>query len=246
MNYDFSKRTKYRLVVGTAWSCISARRKELEKTPYCKKRAREREKARKSGEALPPPPVLLCQSKGATLDKVYLLALREAGVSSKMPTISRAALSAHLCKHGVPKKKKAARRTPKVFESYTKELRLTTTQAGLATTCNHVPRTLQRHLNDLEAVALVKFREKLPQGKHPTPSFRLVLDASFLDWQEVAVFANGTTVADGTGEADQPADQPSAAALAAALSAARSGSPSPPGTRPQPQKNGLPTTPGKY
>lgn len=238
MNHDFSKRKIYRLVVATAWQCIGARRKELAKQEYSKQRVRERTEAKKSKSAPPPPPpVLLCQSKLRSLDVVYRLALAEAGVSSKDPTPRTAARTAHLRKHGIAPKKKPARRKPKIFDSPVQELRLTTTQAGLAASCGCSVRSLQRHLDDFEAAALLKFRQKLPQGKVPTPSYQLVLDASFLDWQEVAVFANGTTVADG-------ADRPPVLATAAGT-AAPGRAPAPPGAPPHPPKNGLITPPGK-
>uniref|UniRef100_UPI0026DF9749 hypothetical protein n=1 Tax=Hymenobacter sp. BT730 TaxID=3063332 RepID=UPI0026DF9749 len=148
-------RTAYVLNVKSSWQGIAAHRKQHSKA----RASAARRLQQRGGEPGTPPPsiipptgaVLLCASKMRTLDTILRLAMNQALRES----------------HAGP------------FPA--KEIRLTTTQAGLAITCDCSVRTLQRHLEDLHTLGYIKVRQQLQRG------FQLVLTAPFLDWTEVQV-----------------------------------------------------------
>lgn len=236
MIHDFQRKIVYRLIPTTAWDCIAKHRATFAKARYTKasnrakhKAIAEAEAAKKMGKEAPPQPpqppkpaVLLCQSKVGTLNVIYRLALKQAGVITGNALGPRTPQrTAKLRKHGVSPKLK--RPKPKVYQHHSKVLVLTTSQPGLSASCDNDVRSLQRHLDDLEAVGVLLERRRLPRGKFPTDTYQLVLDGSFLDWQEVRVYANGTTVADG---ADRPPVAPTQPAQGEKLP---SSGPEPPG-----------------
>ena len=218
MTADFQQKKVYRLVGFTASSRISAHVKTFAKAAYSIAARRERDKAEAAAQKTAPtpalaaparPPVLLCQSKQNTLKDVYRLALGEAGIfttDARSPrTLSR---DEALKQAGMRRKPKRA----KPYESVAPQLRLRTAQAGLAATCGCTVRTLQRHLDDLQALGFVVVRQQLGLNNFKSPSFQLVLDASFLDWQEILLNQYGVATNTNTSAESGPGPAPGAAA----------------------------------
>lgn len=142
----------YQLDPRSVWRHLAAERARYEKTRH--------PKAGLAAAAVSAR--LLCQSKLRTFDTVYRLALAEGGVATA--------------------DRRRTEPAPGPYTSAGSELRLTTSQAGLAVSCGCDVRTLQRHLNDLQALGLVKVRQQLGLNRFGSPSFQLVLHADFLDW----------------------------------------------------------------
>ena len=142
----------YQLDPRSVWRRLAAERARYEKT-------RQAKAAPAPGAG---PARLLCQSKLRSFDTIYRLALAECGVATA--------------------DRRRAGPQPGPYTSVAQELRLTTSQAGMAMSCGCDVRTLQRHLDDLQALGLIKVRQQLGLNRFGSPSFQLVLRAGFLDW----------------------------------------------------------------
>lgn len=117
----------------------------------------------------------------------------------------------------------AAAPAPLAFPA--RELRVRTTQDLLTDECGCTDRTLRRHLKAFEAVGLVTGRRQLGVAVPGAPSFQFVLNAAFLDWEEVPAPGQGTPRA-GAGHTAPPAP------AAAPASPAPAGEPAAPAVDP--------------
>ncbi|MFC7671346.1 hypothetical protein ACFQT0_31025 [Hymenobacter humi] len=129
-----------------------------------------------------PFPVLLSAGKLVTLRNLYQMVLYQAGAYRHAPYdagMGYRPASAH--KSGG----RAAPPAPSSLEFPAREFHLRTTLWDLVEECHCDERTLRRHLKDFETLGLVKVRRQLGVATPGAPSFYLVLNADFFDWEEV-------------------------------------------------------------
>ncbi|MFC7671426.1 hypothetical protein ACFQT0_31470 [Hymenobacter humi] len=126
--------------------------------------------------------MLLSAGKLVTLRNLYQMVLYQAGAYRHAPYdagMGYRPASAH--KSGG----RAAPPAPSSLEFPAREFHLRTTLWDLVEECHCDERTLRRHLKDFETLGLVKVRRQLGVATPGAPSFYLVLNADFFDWEEV-------------------------------------------------------------
>ena len=181
----------YRLLTATLRDRLTACRNEHAKARHSQARRVQANRERRFGVPAPPAPaakpVLLAQGKLVTFDRLYNLALYQAGAY-------RHARAAEAALYGYDPRNSGVRvgpTGPAPLEFPARELLVRTTQEELADKCSCDVRTLRRHLKTFEALGLVKRRRQLGVAVAGAPSFELVLNAAFLDWEEVPARGEG-------------------------------------------------------